>query len=88
MDFPVIQFIVFLSIMQWGMTSLMFASKQGHLDVVIHLLKDKNLDINAQENVKFQGYYCVLLLLCYIMLGSQVQCSFLCHSMQTSGNSS
>ena len=52
--------------MQWGMTSLMFASKQGHLDVVMRLLKDKNLDVNAQEDVGFQDYsgccyYCVML---------------------------
>ena len=50
-----ISFIFFL--MQWGMTSLMFASKEGHLDVVMHLLKDKNLDVNAQEDVSFQDYY-------------------------------
>ena len=60
MDFPVTQLIVFFSyffLMQCGMTSLMFASKQGHLDVVMRLLKDKNLDVNAQEDVGFQDYY-------------------------------
>ena len=69
MDFPVTQLVVFLSyfiLTQWGMTSLMFASKQGHLDIVMRLLKDKNLDVNAQEDVGFQDYsgccyYCVML---------------------------
>ena len=71
--------------MQWGMTSLMFASKQGHLDLAMHLLKDKNLDVNAQDDVSFSRLLLwVLLLLCFVMLGSQVQCSFLCHSAQTS----
>jgi len=37
----------------------MFATKQGHLDVVMRLLKDKNLDVNAQEDVSLN------ILLCY-----------------------